>query len=92
MTKRQMIDEIMELNQSAQPEFLAMFDDEELDEYLSHLQWLTSPVQMTGDTSQYDKYFPQERQIVQQQPLVTLWNTMEQDSAAEQQAAVAGLF
>ena len=86
-----MIDEIMELNQSAQPEFLAMFDDVELDEYLSHLHWLSTPVQMTGDTSQYDKYFPQERTNAPQQPMVTLWNTMEQSSVAER-AAVAGLF
>lgn len=91
MTKRQMIDEIMELNRTAQPEFLAAFDDEELNEYLSHLHWLKSPVQMTGDTSQYDKYFPQQQPPVQQQPLVTLWNTMEQSSVGER-AAVAGLF
>lgn len=90
MTKRQMIDEIMELNRTAQPEFLAAFDDEELNEYLSHLHWLSSPVQMTGDTSKYDKYFPQQ-QAAKHHPLVTLWNNMEQDSVAER-AAVAGLF
>lgn len=89
MTKRQMIDEIMELNRSAQPEFLAAFDDDDLGEYLEHLHWLASPVQMTGNTSQYDKYFPQQQE--QPQAVVTLWSTMEQESVAER-AAVAGLF
>jgi hypothetical protein len=38
MTKRQMIDKIMELNPTAEPEFLAQFDDPDLREYLGKLQ------------------------------------------------------
>jgi hypothetical protein len=38
MNKRQLIDGIRQLNQTAQPEFLAQFDDEALQQYLRHLQ------------------------------------------------------
>jgi hypothetical protein len=38
MNKRQLIDGIRQLNQTAQPEFLAQFDDEALAQYLRHLQ------------------------------------------------------
>ena len=37
MTKREIIDRIMEINTSARPEFLAGFSAQCLDEYLSHL-------------------------------------------------------
>ncbi len=37
MTKRQLIDQILSLNESADPGFLAQFQHEELDEYLAHL-------------------------------------------------------
>ncbi len=37
MTKRQLIDEIIHINQSAEPGFLSEFDDVELAEYLRHL-------------------------------------------------------
>lgn len=37
MNKRQLIDGIRQLNQTAQPEFLAQFDDEALRQYLDHL-------------------------------------------------------
>ena len=37
MTKRQLIDQILSLNVSADPGFLAEFQDRELDEYLAHL-------------------------------------------------------
>jgi hypothetical protein len=38
MNKRQLIDGIRQLNQTAQPEFLVQFDDEALAQYLQHLQ------------------------------------------------------
>jgi hypothetical protein len=38
MNKRQLIDGIRQLNQTAQPEFLAQFDDDALEQYLQHLQ------------------------------------------------------
>ncbi len=37
MTKREIIDRIMEINTSAKPEFLASFSQQCLEEYLSHL-------------------------------------------------------
>ena len=37
MTKREIIDHIMEINSSARPEFLATFSQESLQEYLDHL-------------------------------------------------------
>ena len=38
MNKRQLIDAVRQLNQTAQPEFLAQFDDDALRQYLDHLQ------------------------------------------------------
>ena len=37
MSKREIIDRIMEMNPSARPEFLAEFSQESLSQYLSHL-------------------------------------------------------
>jgi hypothetical protein len=38
MTKRQLIDDIRRYNTTAQPQFLAQFDDEALKQYLEHLE------------------------------------------------------
>ena len=38
MTKRQLIDDIRRYNTTAQPQFLAQFDDEALQQYLEHLE------------------------------------------------------
>jgi hypothetical protein len=38
MSKRQLIDEIRSLNPTAQPQFLAQFDEPALQQYLEHLQ------------------------------------------------------
>ena len=38
MTKRQLIDDIRRYNTTAQPQFLAQFDDEALRQYLEHLE------------------------------------------------------
>ncbi len=43
MTKRQTIDQILAINTSARPEFLAQFDQEDLNEYLRHLHIARSP-------------------------------------------------
>ena len=47
MTKGELIDEIIHLNPTASPDFLAAFDDEDLFEYLHHLKWVVPP---TGPT------------------------------------------
>jgi len=56
MTKRQLIDQIMTVNRSARPEFLARFDDDDLHDYLDHLAVLLEP-RLTGQTDRYEKYF-----------------------------------
>ena len=38
MSKRQLIDDIRQYNTSAQPQFLAQFDDSALQQYLEHLR------------------------------------------------------
>jgi hypothetical protein len=38
MTKRQLIDDIRQINTTAQPQFLMQFDDAALKQYLEHLQ------------------------------------------------------
>lgn len=38
MSKRQLIDEIRRYNTTAQPQFLAQFDESSLREYLQHLE------------------------------------------------------
>ena len=43
MTKRRLIDEIVSVNRSAKPAFLAGFDDYELDDYLQHLRLAQGP-------------------------------------------------
>lgn len=37
MSKRELIDSICEINKTAKPEFLAKFEEEDLNEYLEHL-------------------------------------------------------
>ena len=56
MTKRQLIDEIVTLNQTAEPAFLAKFDPGELDEYLRHLRLARTP-RMRRGTARHRKYF-----------------------------------
>lgn len=56
MTKRQLIDEIISLNHSAEPDFLASFKDSELDAYLRHMQWGRTP-RLAGDIHRFDHYF-----------------------------------
>jgi hypothetical protein len=56
MTKRELIDEIVAINHTATPQFLARFQDDELDEYLGHLRVLARP-RLSGNAERYEKYF-----------------------------------
>ena len=56
MTKRQLIDQIVTMNRSAEPAFLARFSDDQLDAYLQHLRVARTP-RPRGDASRYRKYF-----------------------------------
>lgn len=60
MTKRQMIDEILTMNKSAKPAFLARFAETDLHEYLHHLLVIRQP-RLSGDAHRYDKYFTSDR-------------------------------
>jgi hypothetical protein len=55
MTKRQLIDEIVTINRTATPDFLAQFEDADLDAYLRHLQVLRTP--RVPHHSNYERYF-----------------------------------
>ena len=56
MTKRELIDEILAARCTAAPEFLARFEDQQLQEYLDHLRQARRP-RLSGDARRYDKYF-----------------------------------
>ena len=56
MTKRQLIDEIVGLNPTAEPGFLARFEDGQLQEYLGHLNRAKTP-RLSGNPQRYEKYF-----------------------------------
>ena len=57
MTKRQIIDDIIVSNPTAPPEFLAQFNQNDLLQYLRHLEVVKTPT-LTGDASRYGRYFP----------------------------------
>ncbi len=56
MTKRQLIEEIVSINRTAEPGFLAQFNDADLDEYLRHLE-LTRTRRVWSDPNRYAGYF-----------------------------------
>ena len=56
MTKRQLIDQIIAVNRSARPGFLARFDDEDLRDYLDHLMTARQPLPVAR-THSHEKYF-----------------------------------
>ena len=66
MTKRELIDQILNENQTAEPAFLAQFSDEQLHEYLTHLKWLKEP-RLKGNPSRFDRYF-RSRPVVASPP------------------------
>lgn len=56
MTKRQLIDRIIDENSTADPGFLAGFEQDELDAYLRHLRQARLP-RLAGDPHRFDHYF-----------------------------------
>ena len=56
MTKRELINQILTENQTAEPAFLAQFSDEQLRDYLSHLQGAGQP-KMSGNAARFERYF-----------------------------------
>ncbi len=52
MTKRQVIDNILEVNASADPEFLSQFEHEDLTDYLRKLHTLAAPRLTDGGAAQ----------------------------------------
>lgn len=46
----------MSENRTADPSFLAQFNDEQLQEYLAHLKWLRQP-RLSGNPGRFEKYF-----------------------------------
>ncbi|MGA2265596.1 MAG: hypothetical protein ABSH10_04095 [Phycisphaerae bacterium] len=56
MTKRELIDQILTENHTAEPAFLAQFSDEQLRDYLLHLKQAKQP-RPPGTPSRYDRYF-----------------------------------
>lgn len=56
MTKRQIIDEIVSMNQTAKPAFLASFAEDDLNDYLRQLHRLRKP-RLLGDASRFAHYF-----------------------------------
>ncbi len=71
MTKRQLIDEIVSLNHSAQPGFLAQFEHPDLDEYLRHLMVTQSP-RLAGDPHRFDHYFDRNPAVAIAEPAVSV--------------------
>ena len=60
MTKRELIDEIRDVNPSALPEFLCVFDEGDLSRYLDHLRDAQTP-RSVGEPEQYERYFAPAR-------------------------------
>jgi hypothetical protein len=85
MTKRQLIDEIVTLNHTAEPAFLARFEDQDLREYLDHLQASRAP-RPWGETHRYDKYFV--ARTVPEPAMGLDVNTASQETDAAERAAL----
>ena len=61
MTKRQLIDQIVMLNRTALPSFLAQFDDDNLNRYLAHLVEARKPRIAGANGRRFDRYFAAQR-------------------------------
>jgi hypothetical protein len=81
MTKRQLIDEIVVLNQTAKPAFLAKFNDGALSDYLHHLLQSRRP-RLFGDSHRYDKYFVKDTPAPVSQRHTAVEETVAAESAA----------
>ncbi|MBS3733418.1 MAG: hypothetical protein KGY99_00635 [Phycisphaerae bacterium] len=56
MTKRELIDAINGINNTARPDFLADFNDDELSDYLEHLRQAGAP-RPSVQPERYQRYF-----------------------------------
>lgn len=65
MTKRQLIDQILQVNSTADPGFLARFEPDELDAYLRHLREARLP-RLAGDPHRFDHYFRDAAKVAYQ--------------------------
>ena len=61
MTKRELIDEIMEINGSATPDFLARFNDDDLHAYLESLHRIQTPY-LEVDPYRFSMQFSSEQE------------------------------
>jgi hypothetical protein len=82
MTKRQIIDEILEINGSAGASFLAQFGKEDLTAYLARLQLLMEP-RLAGDVSRFEKYFDRHAVAPQATSKAARWRGEEALPAAQ---------
>ncbi len=88
MTKREIIDEIVALNPSAQPEFLAQFEDSELERYLDHLHRARQP-RLLGDATRYERYFAAVSAAIEAPALEAQADEPEAVEPAEEHAELA---
>lgn len=88
MTKREMIDEILSINLSAEPQFLARFADGQLFDYLTHLRVLSTP-RLTGNAERYEKYFRNLPAIARPRPQWRCDTEHAQEIAIDDQADLA---
>jgi len=89
MTKREMIDEILSINLSAEPQFLARFADGQLFDYLTHLRVLSTP-RLIGNAERYEKYFRNLPAIAGPRPQWRCDTEHAQEIAIDDQADLAG--
>jgi hypothetical protein len=87
MTKRELIDQILTENHTAEPAFLAQFSDEQLRDYLLHLKQAKQP-RPTGNPSRFDRYF-RNCPAVATAPAPSRWKT-EGDSLQPSPKAAPG--
>jgi len=85
MTKRQMIDKIVSMNQTAEPGFLSRFEEQELNEYLNHLQTARTP-RLMGEPGRFDQYFENCPAIAFVPPVELAFGSPEEDDVQPLQA------
>lgn len=87
MTKRQLIDEIVVINRSAKPSFLARFDELDLNEYLHHLQQ-AGKARLCGDWSRFSRYFSGQPAATQAKQAIVVAAPEASATAVQQEPAV----
>jgi len=91
MNKRQLIDEIVSLNNTARPAFLATFEEDQLNDYLRQLNRIRQP-RLTGDSSRFARYFQPAGAVAaqaQDQPALEIVQQSDQELLAERTALLA---